>query len=104
MISNSLGVSSIAVPDRSQCSQDLHGRGAPIQRIEMNAGSAALQQLDALRGGMGDTELHDSLGIFTTSIKLGGETEGQGSAAHQSEPLDLRGIGDRHDAGDDRYT
>src|ERR1051326_7110978 len=82
---------------------NLAGGGAAVQGIEMDAGRTVFQQVDALRGGVGDSQFHDGVGIVATAVELFGEVEGYGGATADHETLNLRGIGDGHDSGNDGH-
>src|SRR5437870_1574971 len=73
--------------DRPESRQYLHGRGTAIQRVEVNAGSAALQQLDALGRRVRDAKLHHCFRIVPPAVELFSKAKGQGSTAEHCEAL-----------------
>src|SRR5258708_9146441 len=69
----------------------------------MNALRAVLKQVDALAGCMRDAEFEHRLRFIAAAVELGCEFKWQyGSAAH-SKPLHLGGIGDGHNACQNRH-
>ena len=69
----------------------------------MDTRHAALQQFQALRGGVRGAELHHGIGIVATAVEFRGQPERQRGAAHTREAFHLGGVRDRHNAGDDRH-
>src|SRR5215469_1966289 len=53
---------------------------------------------------MSNAELHNRARSVAPPVKFGSELEGQGGPACDRESLDLRGVGDRHDAWNDWYA
>src|SRR6187549_4105337 len=69
----------------------------------MNAGRAALEQLRAQLDSRAHADLSHLLSIVFVELELGQEVSGNARAAHAGEALDLRDIGDGHDARHDRH-
>ena len=66
----------------------------------MDPRRASLEQGAALSGGVLDAGLDDRLGVARRSVQLRQQGVRDPGAAHLREALDLSGVGDGHDAGD----
>src|ERR1043165_183701 len=78
------------------------GRGF-VERIEMYARRALLEQIGALLRGVFNAELGGRGIVRAQRIKASGELGGNFCAAHGSELLDLRGAQDGNDARHERH-
>src|SRR5262249_24088672 len=79
-------------------------RTALVERIKMDARRAALEELDALHGGVCDAKLEDGVGVVLIALELQAQPHRNRRAAEAREALDLLEAGDRHDAGDDGHA
>src|SRR5579872_302822 len=70
----------------------------------MNGGGSAGKEIDALERRVGDAEIKNGFRIVTPRVKLSHELRRNARAAHAREAFDLRHVGDRHDAGNDRHV
>src|SRR5262249_61309482 len=70
----------------------------------MDARCARAQQLGALPGSVLDADLLRSLLVFADPLELGAERRRYLVAGERRDALDLRYVGDRHDAGHERHA
>jgi hypothetical protein len=74
-----------------------------VQRVEVDARRAALQQILALRRGVADADLVHRGGVPLDGLQLGEQVLGDAVAVERGHALDPLHVGDGHDAGDDRH-
>ena len=78
--------------------------GRAVERVEVDPGRAAGQQLGALQRRVGDAEVVDRLGLVAAVCERSRSAGGIDRAAQRGDPLELRDVRDRHDPRDDRHV
>ena len=87
----------------TQCLVHLPGRSRAVERVEVNAGSAHIEQLLChLRRDL-DTEGTHGIKVIGDRVEPGGELLGELCTGECGESLDLRHIRDGHQARNDRH-
>src|SRR5947208_879271 len=81
---------------------DDSGRKGAIERVEVDAGRASVEQCAALFRGPADAGVDDGLLVVADRLQPLPQRRGNGSAAHGGEALQLLDIRDRHNPGDNR--
>src|SRR5215218_6073056 len=84
-------------PRHAQRRKDRARRWRAIERDEVDAGRAALEQFDALQGGVGDAELRYGLVVIASDRQLHLKPRRQLGRRELGHPLDARSAEDRHD-------
>ena len=89
---------------RAQRGQDRPRCRRAVQRVEVDSGRAARQEIGALEGRVGDPELCNRFRVVGAPVELPLEVLRDRGAAHLGEALDLAVVRDRHDPRDDRHV
>src|SRR2546422_8246316 len=88
----------------AQILEDRARRRGFVERVEMDPGSAAAQQLGTLPRRPFHADPERGLLVVTHALERGTEGSGNLVAAERRDPLDLRHVRDRHDARDERHA
>src|SRR5207247_1042603 len=75
--------------------EDVARRGRLVERVEVDARRASLDEPEALDRRVHDTDLVDPLGLLLVALELLRERRGNGGSAHLREALDLVDVRDR---------
>src|SRR5829696_3195517 len=84
--------------------EDRPGRRRLVERVEVDPGRTAGEQVGALERGERDAEVLDRLRVVLARGELALEVLGDRCAAHARYALELLVVGDGDDAGDDRHV
>src|SRR5690606_18988377 len=89
---------------RTQRIEDLPRRVRAVERVEVNARHPTCEQAAAQLDGRTHADFAYLFRVVLALLELRQELTRNAGAAHAGEALDLRHVGDRHDAGDDGHV